>query len=431
MLLILVMLIGACPAAWAVQVTYRVNVAAQILLGNFRPGIDTVFVSGDFSSPNWLSTSAAAAYTLSPTAGDSNVYAGTFSVANAAGTYENHKFVINPNNNFGSVVWENIPGGGNRYFQVGATNVTLPVVYFSDVSMPTRLPFITGADFSHLSFFEDRGVVYKDEGQAQDALAILKRHGLTCVRLRLFTSSAAQAAANPYNYTNNLAYTLPLAVRVKQAGLQFMLDFHYSDTWADPGHQAKPAAWTNLTFTQLVQQMRDYNSNTVAAFKAAGTPPDYVQIGNEITGGMLCPDGKVGTTNDATQWPKLGQLMKAACLGIADAAGTNMPRIVVHIDRGGDWSGTQYFFDRLVQQGVSFDIIGESYYPFWHGSLGNLANCLTNAAKRYGKPIMVVETAFPWTNSYWATNIYGIAPSPTGQVQFIAALAQVVKRLPA
>jgi arabinogalactan endo-1,4-beta-galactosidase len=106
--------------------------------------------------------------------------------------------------------------------------------------------FIAGADFSHLKFFEDRGIVYKDEGEWRDGLEIVKKRGLTCVRLRLFTSNADQAQLNPYNYTNNLDYTLPLAVRVKKAGLKFLLDFHYSDSWADPGKQRKPAAWTNL-----------------------------------------------------------------------------------------------------------------------------------------------------------------------------------------
>src|SRR5688572_16621992 len=126
--------------------------------------------------------------------------------------------------------------------------------------------FIAGADFSHLGFFEDRGIVYKDGGAPQDALAILKRGGLNCVRLRLFTSTAEQARSNAYNYTNNLDYTLPLAVRAKRAGLQVMLDFHYSDSWADPGKQTKPAAWAGLNFAALEQQMYDYNSNTIAAF---------------------------------------------------------------------------------------------------------------------------------------------------------------------
>ncbi len=223
---------------------------------------------------------------------------------------------------------------------------------------------------------------------------------------------------------------MPLAVRVKNAGLKFLLDFHYSDTWADPAHQAMPSDWAGLTFPQLIQQMHDYNSNCITAFKAAGATPDFVQIGNEITGGMLFTSGQVPGSNATTQWSQLGQLMKAAIQGIQDAAGVNMPKIIVHIDRGGDWTTTKWFFDNLNQQAVPFDIIGESYYPFWHGSLGDLANCLTNAVLRYGKPVMIVETAFPWTNSYWTTNIYGIPGTTNGQVQYVAALAQVAKNMP-
>lgn len=292
--------------------------------------------------------------------------------------------------------------------------------------------FTAGADFSHLAFFESRNVVYKDAGQPGDALVIAKRHGLSCVRLRLFTSSAAQALADPYNYVNNLDYTVPLAVRVKNAGLSFMLDFHYSDTWADPGHQRKPAAWTNLAFTQLVQQMYDYSSNCIAAFKAADAMPDYVQVGNEITSGMLWPDGKVGGTYDTpAQWSQLGQLLNAAVQGIKEASGTAAPKIIVHIDRGGDWTSTQWFFDNLRQWQVPFDIIGESYYPFWHGPLANLFNCLTNAAQRYHKPVIVAETAFPWTNYFWPTNIIGLSPSIDGQVRYVAAMATVLNRVPA
>ena len=295
--------------------------------------------------------------------------------------------------------------------------------------------FLAAADFSDLAFFESNGVVYKDGGQVEDGLQILKHHGLNCVRLRLWTSSAAQAAADPYNYGNNLAYTVPLAQRVKNAGLLFSLDFHYSDTWADPGHQAIPDAWTNLDFSQLVQEMRTYNSNTIATFDAAGAPPDYVQVGNEITSGMLWPYGQVsGSTN--TSWSQLGQLMKAAVQGIQDATtamGGKMPKIIVHIDRGGDWATTQWFFDNLNYQQVPFDIIGESYYPFYQGSPTNLNLCLTNAAARYGKPLIIAEDAFPFTNtcpSFWLDQLYGYPPTEAGQVSFIAALAKIVKSVP-
>ena len=292
--------------------------------------------------------------------------------------------------------------------------------------------FLAGADFSDLAFFESVGVTYKDGGQVRDGIQILRNHGINCVRLRLFTSSAAQADSDPYDYINNMTYTVPMAVRVKNAGLRFLLDFHYSDTWADPGHQATPAAWTNLNFTQLVQQMRAYNSNAIATFAAGGAMPDYVQVGNEITSGMLWPLGYV-SGDDPTEWSQLGQLMNAAIQGIQDASGARMPKIIVHIDRGGDWSTTMWFFDNLNAQAVPFDIIGESYYPFFQGSPASLSNCLNNAAARYNKPIIVAEDAFPWTNacpSAWTNSLFGFAPTVAGQVGFIAALAQILKGVP-
>ncbi len=292
----------------------------------------------------------------------------------------------------------------------------------------TAQDFLSGADISHLKFFEDRGVKFRTNGVISDAVVILKNQGINCARLRLFTSSAAQAQADPYNYTNNLAYTVPLAVRVKNAGMKLLLDFHFSDTWADPGHQAKPSAWTNLTYAQLQVQVRSYCSNSIAAFGAAGAWPDYVQIGNETPSGLLWTEGQVGGAYDnSTQWSQLGTLMKAAIQGVKDAAGANVPKFIVHLDRGGDWATTQWFFDHLNAQAVPYDIIGESYYPFWHGDFNALQNCLSNAAVRYNKPIVIAETGFPFMNS---TNLVGFTASTNGQVDYTIALAQIVKGLP-
>jgi len=300
--------------------------------------------------------------------------------------------------------------------------------------------FLAAADFSFLAYFESLGVVYKDGGVVTDGIQILKNHGINCVRLRLFTSSQAQAATNAYNYINNTNYTVPLAVRVKNAGLLFSLDFHYSDTWADPGHQAIPAAWSNLNFAQLVQQMYTYNSNTIATFAAAGAMPDYVQVGNEITSGMLFPYGGPLSGNGGTNWSQLGQLMKSAIQGIKDgssAAGKSMPKIIVHISSGGDWTTTGWFFDNLEAEGISFDIIGESYYPFYQGSLTALSACLSNAANTFDKPIIVAETAFPWTNTCpaaWLNGLYvtntSYLPTESGQVSFLEAENQIVNSVP-
>jgi arabinogalactan endo-1,4-beta-galactosidase len=314
------------------------------------------------------------------------------------------------------------------------------IVAFSFLSGSVRANtnFLAGADVSDLAFFESRGAAYKENGQVKDGIQILKDKGINCIRLRLWTSSQAQANSNPYNYINNTNYTVPLAVKVKNAGLLFLLDFHYSDTWADPGHQATPAAWASLTFSQLVQQMYDYNSNTIATFAAAGAMPDYVQIGNEITDGMLWPNGQLSGqwSSSNPSWIRLGQLMTAAVHGIQDAStalDVKMPKIIVHIDRGGDWPTTKAFFENLNAQGVPYDIIGESYYPFYQGSPASLSNCLYNAALEFGKPIIVAEDAFPYTNtcpSAWLGDLYGYPPTPAGQVGFMATLAQIMESVP-
>jgi arabinogalactan endo-1,4-beta-galactosidase len=112
---------------------------------------------------------------------------------------------------------------------------------------------------------------------------------------------------------------------------------------------------------------------------------------------------------------------------VQEGAGATKPRVIIHIDRGGNWSSTQWFFDNLRRQEVEFDIIGQSYYPWWHGSRQDLRSCLHNAAERYGKPITIVETAFPWRNS---AAVAGIPATPEGQVSFVAELTKALKALP-
>jgi arabinogalactan endo-1,4-beta-galactosidase len=146
-------------------------------------------------------------------------------------------------------------------------------------------PFHLGADISALATIEERGGVYLDGDQPGDAIAIFMKHGWTCFRLRIWV--------DPTNGVNGLDYTTKLAKRIKDAGGTFILDFHYSDWWADPQKQNKPAAWANLDFDALVKESGAYTASVVKALKDAGATPDFVQVGNEITGGMLWPDGQV------------------------------------------------------------------------------------------------------------------------------------------
>ncbi|MFO1498749.1 MAG: glycosyl hydrolase 53 family protein [Verrucomicrobiota bacterium] len=189
-------------------------------------------------------------------------------------------------------------GGGWRGLRAGSLRPSpFAVVRPSFGWAPATNGFLAGADCSHLQFFESRGAIYRNKGEPVDALQILKTAGLNCVRLRLFTSSAAQAEADPYNYGNNLADTLPLAIRVKRAGLQFMLDFHYSDTWADPGKQTKPAAWKDLSFPDF-NACRPTIESACKLSEKWRSSLEYVQIGSETIGGLLWPDGRVGRRTD-------------------------------------------------------------------------------------------------------------------------------------
>jgi arabinogalactan endo-1,4-beta-galactosidase len=314
------------------------------------------------------------------------------------------------------------------------------------VSTNKSSSFYLGADISTLSQVERRGSVYRDGGRPGDALAIFMKNGWTCFRLRIWV--------DPRNGVNGLDYTTKLARRIKDAGGIFMLDFHYSDWWADPQKQNKPAAWANLDFDALVGQVQSYTAGVVKTLKDAGATPDFVQIGNEITGGMLWPDGQVKVPlstvkvyqgdvkvivppqpyDDVKQWQHLIRLLKAAAEGVRSVTvPADHVRIIVHIDCGGDWPVTKWYFDHLVNAGVDFDVIGQSFYPNWHGTMKNLRDNLRKTIHRYHKDVMVVETAYPSRDVHpipaAAKNM--VWPmTPEGQKQFLADLVKTVRDAP-
>jgi len=278
--------------------------------------------------------------------------------------------------------------------------------------------FAVGADVSFLKAAEDGGKIFKDNGQPKPGLEILKDHGYNWVRLRIFN--------NPTQLPNNLAYTIALAQQAKKLGIDFLLDFHYSDTWADPGKQFTPAAWKDMTHTQLVQAVFDYSRDTIAALRSAGVLPDMVQVGNEITNGMLWPDGKL-----PENWDHFSELIQAAIAGVrVGSGGQPMPRIMIHIDRGGDIAGTKRFFDKLDSYHVSFDVIGQSYYPWWHGSMNDLRANLLYMAREYHKEIIVVETAYCWRPTEYTERLGPFPETPEGQAQFLDEVNRAVQATP-
>jgi arabinogalactan endo-1,4-beta-galactosidase len=294
--------------------------------------------------------------------------------------------------------------------------------------------FIKGIDVSVLQQIEANGGVFLENGIEKDALQIFEENGLNYIRLRIWHTTA-------HGY-NNLEKTLLMASRVKSSGLKLLLDIHYSDTWADPAHQTKPTAWNNLTFSALKDSVYQYTGNVITALKNQNTLPDIVQIGNEIICGMLWDEGRVcDQFNTPQQWNQLGDLIKESIRGINEnIAPEDNVTIMIHIDRGGDNIGSQWFFNNLLAQDVEFDIIGLSYYPWWHGTLSDLESNTIDLANRYEKDIIIVEYAYPWTLEWYDTthNLVGDSTqlhpgylaTVDGQTNFLSDLIDLVQNIP-
>jgi len=278
--------------------------------------------------------------------------------------------------------------------------------------------YAIGADLSFLKQAEDRGVVFKDNGQGKPGLKILKEHGYNWIRLRLFHI--------PTRLPNNLEYTIALAKEAKKLGFKFLLNYHYSDTWADPGKQYIPKAWEDKSHAELVQAVFEYTWDTIIAFRDANALPDMVQIGNEVSNGMLWPDGKL-----PGNWDNFAELMKAGINGVDAGRGNSQrPLIMVHIDKGGSKNRTKAFFDKWHSYGVDYDIIGQSYYPWWHGTLLELRDNMIFMANEYQKDIIIVEVAYNWRPAEYKNKKAPFPETPEGQRQFLDEVNRVVLNTP-
>jgi len=253
-------------------------------------------------------------------------------------------------------------------------------------SMPGQAQFVKGADVGWLSQMEATGYKFYDSlGTEKNCLQILKEHGINTIRLRVWVNPSSDRTNGHCSKDEVVA----MAVRAKNMGMRIMIDFHYSDSWADPGKQTKPAAWASHPFSQLLTDVYDHTTDVLTALKTAGVTPEWVQIGNEIIGGMLWPDGS--TSN----WSQFSQLLNKGY--DATKAVDSAIKVIIHVSGGENNSACHWFFDNVQSHGVRYDIIGLSYYPFWIGSnytvtIDDLGNNLNDMVSRYGKPVMVVET---------------------------------------
>ncbi|HWL98615.1 MAG TPA: arabinogalactan endo-1,4-beta-galactosidase [Nocardioidaceae bacterium] len=299
---------------------------------------------------------------------------------------------------------------------------------------PPAGPAVRGADVSFTLQLEEAGATWSYRGREGDPIELLDRAGANWVRLRVWVDP-------PAGYST-AERAMRLARRAKQAGMNVLLDFHYSDFWADPGKQFTPKAWEGQDLAQLSATVYDYTRGWVERFARHGAAADMVQVGNEVVAGMLWPVGQV-YREETENFADFSRLLRAGLAGVRDAhVRGRSPRTMVHIDRGGDNAGTRYFFDRLLAHDVEFDVIGQSYYPFWHGSLDDLTANLVDTASRYDKDIVVVETSYPWTldNGDDLENLINDPAelpdrdrwpaTPRGQFDYFAALRAVFPQVP-
>jgi arabinogalactan endo-1,4-beta-galactosidase len=288
----------------------------------------------------------------------------------------------------------------------------------AEMEDPANVDFVKGVDLSLASELQSHGVKYKDGGQVKDLLTIFKDHGCNCVRLRLFVNPDGTRGQ-----VNTLDYTIALAKRVKAMGLLLLVDFHYSDGWADPGHQVIPTEWAALPHAQLTDEVYTYTRDTLAAFQAAGCLPDMVQVGNEVSNGMMWPAG--GPLTDDTKWDAFADFLKAGIRAVREYPGV---KVVIHLANGDRQGLCKWFFDHCRDHGVGYDVIGLSYYPFTDGSLDALKANLAFLSRTYHTDIMVVETGF-----FAAGGSAGKTPYPTtpaGQQAFLADLMSIVAATP-
>ena len=315
---------------------------------------------------------------------------------------------------------------------------------------PDQHRFWTGADLSALPFREGRGAKYSDAQGEADLLQIARRSGWNMIRVRLWVDPKD----DPFDKASSLQSVTQLGRRIKAEHLDFMLDIHYSDTWADPGAQRKPRAWENLQFPALVEQTRSYSRDVIAHLRENGALPDMVQIGNETRNGLL-----YGSDLDGAG-PQLGggfweqtpggrdravRLLSAGLQGVKQgAAPDKTPQTIVHVPDGQNPQFTADYFRELESSAraqnidLDFDIIGLSYYPAhpWDKKIGyegwkleRLQGSMNQLSATYGKPIMIVETAWPraGTPENDVTGAPQFAFSPAGQVEFYRALIGAVE----
>lgn len=251
------------------------------------------------------------------------------------------------------------------------------------------MKFIKGMDLSTLAELEKLGAKYYDHHEEKDILEIMKKYDVDTIRIRLWNDPYSEDG-EPYGAgTNDLQTSLEIAKKVTEAGFGVLLNYHYSDFWADPGKQIKPKAWKNFGVEELEKAVYDYTAETIRIFKENRVNLTMVQVGNELTNGLLWPEGKV------PNYDNIARFINAGIRGVR-SVDEDLP-IMIHLDNGGNNELYRTWFDEFMKRGEDFQYIGMSYYPFWHGTLDKLEYNMNDIAKRYNKDLIIAEVSMGYT----------------------------------
>lgn len=308
---------------------------------------------------------------------------------------------------------------------------TLLIALLGITSLCASAQKYVGGDISLLPKYEQAGAqYYEQDGKAiASPLTFFKEQGMNAMRLRLFVDPSKNTGKDKdENVCQDLEYVKTLGKRIKDAGFKLMLDFHYSDTWADPGKQWTPNAWKDLTDAQLQQKLYDYTKDVLQQMKAAGAEPDMIQTGNEITYGMLWGTRAVADNNSTNRcwpssptanWTRFTSFLKQAtkaCREVCPAA-----KIIIHTEHTSitqqtdnkNYSALSNFYKQMKAADIDYDIIGLSYYPYFHGAISELEGAINLLEKNYAdKNIMVVEFGYPYAWEVQGTTYYYTSKYP-------------------
>lgn len=273
------------------------------------------------------------------------------------------------------------------------------------------MKFVKGMDLSTLIELEKCGAKYYVDGAEMDVLDIMKKYDVDTIRIRLWNDPWSAAGESYGAGENDFATSLAIAKRVTEAGFGVLLNFHYSDFWADPGKQFKPKAWADYGVAELEQAVYEFTLSTMRTFLDEGVNITMVQVGNELSNGLLWPEGKVPNYDNIATFVNAGiravreadteyqvrvQAGESKVLGVRGQKLDKIP-VMIHLDNGGNNALYREWFDNFMERGEDFEFIGLSYYPFWHGTLQMLNDNMNDIAKRYGKELIVAEVSMGYT----------------------------------